>query len=531
MTTTSTPEPVPGAARPVAFTPAGIAGSILLAVVVILCVRLGFWQLARLDEVREMNAAVAARLEQEPAGDVARLRDTAGVFYRTAIARGTYDNDRHLVLPGRARHGVPGVHLIMPLRLAGRSDAVLVNRGWVPSADAAAIDARNFAVQDSVTIRGLVLPFPGVGQSLAQRESPVRADTFRHVLYTIDERVLRAQFPYGLLDVMLQELEVAGAPRYPVQLEPPALREGPHLGYALQWFGFAVVGVIGWFALVLGNRAPRTAAPLVVMLVIIASPDAAAAQLRPLEPLDWRVFDDDVIAMTSVGTGVIGHQRAPLAGTSGTLFEIGTWSVAIRSSRVAILVDGTALWRLVEHDTIADPADGVAPASGARQEPGPVFIATAFRMSPDSWPADIVLRFGTTLPTTSDESGLERDRTDFFALLSARYRRGALALTAENGLGINGTRHSRLPQSDVWTYAFGVFYGSGTLRLAGELIGRQDGHSLVIRGNEDLREMRAGVDLGHARRLRVRYVRGIRTASPAPHGLRISAGFPLRSTR
>ncbi|MGH7465609.1 MAG: SURF1 family cytochrome oxidase biogenesis protein, partial [Longimicrobiales bacterium] len=63
-------EPVPGAARSVAITPAGIAATILLAIIVILCVRLGFWQLARLEQRRELNAAMAARLAQEPAGNI-----------------------------------------------------------------------------------------------------------------------------------------------------------------------------------------------------------------------------------------------------------------------------------------------------------------------------------------------------------------------------------------------------------------------------------------------------------------------------
>ncbi|MGH7448779.1 MAG: SURF1 family protein, partial [Longimicrobiales bacterium] len=436
-------------------------------------------------------------------------------------------NSRYLLLPGRAHRGIPGVHLITPLRLVGHGDAVLVNRGWVPSADAATIDARDFAVPDSVSVRGLILPFPSSRQSLAQRGGSVQADTFRHVLYTIDEHALRAQFPYRLLDLMLQELPVAGGARYPTKLDPPSLDQGPHLGYALQWFAFAVIGVFGWFALVLRRRAPRARVPAVVLLLLAAPPDAAAAQLRPLEPLEWRIFDDEVRATGSAGAGVLGDQPAPLAGTRGTLFEIGTWSAAVRSARIAIQLDGTAVWRLAERDTLAEPAGGVAPAVGARQDPGPVYASTAFRMSPDSWPADIVLRFGTALPTTSDESGLERDRIDFFALLGARYRRGGLALTAENGLGINGTRAGPLPQSDVWTYAFGASYAMGALRIAGDLVGRQDGHAFVIRGNEDLRELRAGFDIGGDRWLRVRYVRGLHVKASPGHGLRVSAGILL----
>lgn len=518
-------------ARTVAITPAGIAGTLLLVIVVIVCIRLGFWQLSRLDERRQLNAGIAARLEQDPIGDISLIADTTGLAYRVADASGTFDNERYLVLPGRSHTGRPGVHLLMPLRFENRAAAVLVNRGWVPAADAATIDARDFAVTGRVDIRGLVLPFPGDAQSLARREATTSSDTFMHVLYRVDEESLRAQFPYPLLDVMLQQVASPGSAAYPMALAAPPLDEGPHLGYALQWFSFALIGVIGWFALVLRPRRPAPLALLAATLAFAAAPAPAAAQLRPLEPLDWRIFDENVMAVGGFGGGVLLDQPAPLAGTRGTLLEIGSWSLSYRSARIAVEVGGTALWRLTEHDTTGTPVDEVEPSDGVRQEPGPAFAATAFRVSPDGWPADLVLRFGATIPTTSDESGLDRDRTDFFALLGARYRRNALELSAENGVGINGTLRSGLPQSDVWTYAFGAAYTVRSLVLAADFVGRQDGHSYVIRGNEDLRELRVGFDAGRARWLRVRYVRGMAEDASPTHGLRISAGVLLTRRR
>jgi LPXTG-motif cell wall-anchored protein len=37
----------------------------------------------------------------------------------------------------------------------------------------------------------------------------------------------------------------------PLPTDPPDFsNEGPHLGYALQWFGFALVALVGFFFLV-----------------------------------------------------------------------------------------------------------------------------------------------------------------------------------------------------------------------------------------------------------------------------------------
>jgi surfeit locus 1 family protein len=518
------------AARPVTFTPAGIAGSIVLAAVIVLFLRLGFWQLDRRVERVTSNADVAARLEQPPIDAISQLADTTGLTYRIAVARGRFDNARYIVLPGRSNRGMPGVHLLVPLLLEGRSDALLVNRGWIPSPDASTINASDFDVADTVDVSGLVLPFPGAEQSLAQRGSAENPPgRFRHVWYSIDEAALRAQFPYPLLNALLQDRgpAVAGA-RYPLKLEPPALDEGPHLGYALQWFAFAAIGVIGWFALMLRARSSaRAALPLLVLAPLFGGAAPAAAQLRPLDPLEWRIFEDDVVFIGGAGFGVMLEQPAPLAGTRGTLLEAGSYVLSYRSGRIAVEVGGTALWRLSDQEQVEPPAPEVEPADGSRQDAGPAYASSALRFSPDSWPVDLVLRFGGTIPTTSDESGLDRDRIDFFALLGARYRTGPLMLVAENGVGIHGTLRHDLPQSDVWTYAFGAFYDVRGLRVGTELVGRQDGHSYIIRGNEDQRELRAGLHVGRRHWLRVQYIRGLSDFSPS-HGVRLSGGVLLR---
>jgi surfeit locus 1 family protein len=264
------------------ITPAGVAGTVLLALAVVFFVRLGFWQLARHDERRELNTAVAARLEAPPIQAAVALEDTTDLVFRVAAAGGTWDTERSIILPGRSYRGVPGVHLITPLLLDGRNYAVLVNRGWVPAADAATIDVLDFDEPGHVALRGLVLPFPGAAESLAQRAAPSarEATGFRRVWFIVDEDALRAQFPYRLLPALLQELpETEAVPgtglgrstglgagpgpgrRYPARLDPPPMNPGPHLGYALQWFSFAIIGVVGWIALARRGRGPSRVAP------------------------------------------------------------------------------------------------------------------------------------------------------------------------------------------------------------------------------------------------------------------------------
>jgi surfeit locus 1 family protein len=189
-----------------------VAGTALLLLVVAGCIRLGFWQLERLEQRQSLNARVARRMQAPVLEDRLLLPDTAVSLYRRATVTGRYDDERSIVLPGRAFNGVPGVHLLTPLLLDAEA-AVLVNRGWVPSADAATIPVDSFPAgqpgQDAARLTGIVLPLPfteprPVGQRTGDGAS------FRRVWYHLDLAQLQAQFPYRLLPLQLQLLPRRG---------------------------------------------------------------------------------------------------------------------------------------------------------------------------------------------------------------------------------------------------------------------------------------------------------------------------------
>jgi surfeit locus 1 family protein len=248
--------------RALLVTPRGVLASVALLAVVALCVRVGFWQLDRRAERRALNAAIVARADAAPISEPWPLRDSAGISYRAARLGGRYDHERSVVLPGRSLSGAPGVHLLTPLRIEGLHAALLVNRGWVPAADGVTIDFDFFAAENPDAVEGLLLPFPLRGAAGAGAAEGATVP-FRRVWYGFDGDGLRAQFPYPLLDVHLQLTGDGRRTIAPLPLAPPALDEGPHLGYAIQWFAFALIGFVGWGVLVLKGRAAaeRTAEP------------------------------------------------------------------------------------------------------------------------------------------------------------------------------------------------------------------------------------------------------------------------------
>lgn len=238
----------------------GALGAAFIVGMCALCVRLGFWQLDRLEQRRERNAALAARISEPPlvldAATVGAITADPGRYVnRRARATGAYDAAGEVVLRGRASGGKPGVHLVTPLVLPGGA-GVLVNRGWVPSPDAATVDPRPYAEAGERTVEGLLQEIPQTadgGQPVPP--SPGGVPTYRR----LDQAAMRARSPRPLLPLYLQQLPGADSARAgaPERVPLPPMDEGPHLGYAIQWFSFATIGLVG-LGILLRRSKPRS---------------------------------------------------------------------------------------------------------------------------------------------------------------------------------------------------------------------------------------------------------------------------------
>ena len=214
-----------------------IAGLLLFAV---LAVRLGVWQLHRLDERRAANAT-AARARSAPELDLAGRAGVAAL--RRVRATGVYDRGPELVLRGRALREVPGVNLVTPLRVPALGDtAVLVDRGFLAVPDAATLPPDSGALDEpgTHTVHGVALALGTTADGGAPLERAGRM-TWR----SLDLTALRRRLPYPILDVYIQETPDSALPRQPRRREAPALDdEGPHMSYAIQWFAFATTAVV-----------------------------------------------------------------------------------------------------------------------------------------------------------------------------------------------------------------------------------------------------------------------------------------------
>ena len=206
--------------------------------------RLGFWQLSRLAERRAYNAHLEERLAAPPVLVTSLPADSATGHYRRVSARGVFDFSAQVALAARSSQGSPGVHVLTPLRLAGDT-IVMVNRGWVYSPDARTIDLAKWREHegDTITVVGYAETWPG-------RETAPLPPAW-HTVRTLDSAAVAQRVGAPILGYyVVQTSGPVASAATPVRLGEPSLDEGSHRSYAIQWFSFTLIALIGGTLLV-----------------------------------------------------------------------------------------------------------------------------------------------------------------------------------------------------------------------------------------------------------------------------------------
>lgn len=181
---------------------------------------LGVWQLARADEQGALLDAAQAALDAPPL-DLQRERVTAAHAYRRASARGEFLPAQYF-LQGRSEAGRMGYGAVAVLRIG--DSHVLVDRGYTPKAE-------GMAPRGAVRVDGVLVP---------ARQPPLRLGDPKGAVR-----------PFLNPRAIAQELGIELAPLVLHAKPPPLppLKSAMHIGYAIQWFVFALVAVVAAFAL------------------------------------------------------------------------------------------------------------------------------------------------------------------------------------------------------------------------------------------------------------------------------------------
>lgn len=217
-------------------------------------IRLGFWQLdrnakrqAEISHIQYVQTMPVLNLNQNPIPD-----KLTSMEYRSVTVSGVYDFDHQVVLRNQVRSRMtgsdPGVALLTPLILAD-GQAVLVERGWIPMDYSTPESWRQFDQPGTVTVEGVLRQSLDKGEMGSAVHDPTLApgeSSLDHWNF-INLPRLQKQMPYPLLDMYIQQAPSADLEALPHSLlEQPDLDPGAHIGFALQWFFYAGLLLVGY---------------------------------------------------------------------------------------------------------------------------------------------------------------------------------------------------------------------------------------------------------------------------------------------
>ncbi|RAS30853.1 SURF1 family protein [Paraburkholderia bryophila] len=226
--------------------------ALLILLVIVVTVRLGFWQRDRAHQKEALEAHIS-QFENASAQTLGStplaLKD---IEFHRVKARGSFVADKVVYLDNRPYNDQPGFYVVMPFKLAG-GGYVLVNRGWLP---------RNMSNRETIA------PY-STPQGEIQIEGIARADATRafelgqggsaeHQLIrqNLDTAAYAAETGLPLQPFVIQQLSDDGDK---LVRDWPAPDNGVerNYGYMFQWWGMAAAALV--FGLYAARRAGRKA--------------------------------------------------------------------------------------------------------------------------------------------------------------------------------------------------------------------------------------------------------------------------------
>lgn len=217
-------------------------------------ISLGNWQMRRASYKEAIEQKLTAQQAAAPLHLTGTQPDVDEVEFRRVEVRGEFVGSWPIYLDNRSYRGAAGLYLVMPLKIAGTKQHVLVMRGWLP--------------RDPVDRNKL----PGVPTPVGNLsiEGTIRRNT-GHLLQLGEPVALRPGAVVQNLEIGQFE-QASQLDLQPIIIEQtddiadglvrdwpkPSAGVDKHLGYAFQWYGLAITALI--FFVVTGIKRGNNAA-------------------------------------------------------------------------------------------------------------------------------------------------------------------------------------------------------------------------------------------------------------------------------
>ncbi len=200
---------------------------------------LGTWQLDRSQQKRALLELQQQALGSETLPLASVMENNAETLrYRQVEVAGHYDVAHQFLLDNQISEGKAGYFVLTPFILTGDSQAVLVNRGWIPVAQNRSILPDLQINQANAMISGRINNFPSVGIKLAGAEIPTAG--WPALVQVVDSDVLAKKLGYSLFQFQLELAKELPDGFKRDWHTSTIMQPEQHTAYAFQWFALAL---------------------------------------------------------------------------------------------------------------------------------------------------------------------------------------------------------------------------------------------------------------------------------------------------
>jgi surfeit locus 1 family protein len=223
-----------------------LVGTLLMLVCIPLFIKFGFWQYNKAEQKQQLQNMYDQALVAEPIDLPMVFSDVESWRYRQVKTVGTYQTEHQILLDNQVEQERVGYHVITPLRLGESGKYVLVNRGWVAAnPDKSILPEIETPVGEQAVVGHLWLPSTKF-YSLEQAVEANQALQWQNVWQNMEMQRYQQSVPFEILPLAIRLDASSEAGGYSRVWPRPAERITTHIGYAYQWFGFAVAALLIW---------------------------------------------------------------------------------------------------------------------------------------------------------------------------------------------------------------------------------------------------------------------------------------------
>jgi surfeit locus 1 family protein len=220
--------------------------TLLALIAIAICLKAGSWQFNKAQSKQVLQTQLNARLAEPPVALPEKLADLETWRYKRVKFAGVYDTRHQVLLDNQVENTKVGYHVLTPMLVEGSQLRVLVNRGWIAG-------AKDRTVPTVITPQGLQEIEGDVGLPAAKfftLEAPPATDGKWEVVWQhLDMARYAKSVPYAVQPFVVRLNSQSEAGGFVRNWPAPGEKITMHLGYAYQWFGFALTLLVIYIVL------------------------------------------------------------------------------------------------------------------------------------------------------------------------------------------------------------------------------------------------------------------------------------------